>query len=199
MKKIVIIAFTGIAALAFISMDMDSCIDLGGDPMPGPEKILDSPDVQGAIADSGFQVNEGDTPPTITGSYYPLRGEITDSLHGRPAGSEIDSPGACLYNQEGGTIDYMEYGMDTGTGNYITGHDDKFTVYEEGQGATYMFSGTKTGEGLNRVTGLVVYEFNWLDPYTGRTALVDPVTGEEVDESWEYSETEWTLEGPECR
>lgn len=100
-----------------------------------PEEYIENPSVTAAINESGININEGDNPPPLAGTYL-ADGEVVDasyivnSLIGLPINSEIK-----LYNQTAsGKIDFQEkvLGLTVrGSGGYITGDNGKFTIWQE--------------------------------------------------------------------
>lgn len=100
-----------------------------------PEEYIENPSVSAAIDESGININEGDNPPPLAGTYL-TDGVVTDasyvanSLIGMPINSEIK-----LYNQTtSGKIDFQEKvgGLTAwGSGGYITGDNGKFTIWQE--------------------------------------------------------------------
>lgn len=148
------------------------------------DEIIGDANVQKAIRDSNFPIHSGTNPPNLEGSYHPVTGSIQKSFGARPVGSQIDSPGTCLYDQTpSGSLSYQEYGVDQAAGSYITGSGDNYTVYLASEGGAYLFSGTKSGNNLTNVVGLVVY-----------TGAAGNMAG-----AWEYSVTNWTWESSSCR
>ena len=105
------------------------------DGLSSPEDFLKNPSVTGAVKESGIDINNGDNPPPLAGTYI-TDGEVVDAsellddLIGVPLRSEFE-----LYNQTAsGKISFREKVGElkaSGMGGYITGDNGKFTIYLE--------------------------------------------------------------------
>lgn len=101
------------------------------------EEYIKNPSVTAAITELGININEGDNPPPLAGTYL-TDGEVVDAsdlintLIGYPISSEIR-----LYNQTtSGKIDFQEKvgGLTAwGSGGYITGDNGSFTIWQESE------------------------------------------------------------------
>jgi hypothetical protein len=142
--------------------------------MDGPEDYIKNPSVKAAINESRIEINEGDNPPPLAGTYS-LNGYVVDAsrliseLVGTPVRSEFE-----LYNQtSSGKISFREKigGLSvSGSGGYITGDNGKFTIYMESRQSgseaglpnditldvVALFSGTKYNSGDLRVKGITI-------------------------------------------
>ncbi len=178
-----------------------ACIDAGGKsayetklaedankPEPEPagsgsddaDSILADENVDEAVENSGFVVNEGSDPPVITGKYHAV-GEIIAEQDGRSVGTAINTH-VCLVNQSGTKIDWKEPGSDEASGT-LTGEGDKWTFFLESSIAVYMMSGTKDGDNLKDVEILLTYKANLQNPGSDK---------------WEQTLTQWTKESDTC-
>lgn len=135
-------------------------------------EMLDNPDVITAIDDSGFEAETGNNPPNIVGDYN-LNGNVIDasksSMIGMLMRSEIE-----FYNQHGTLIDMKEtVGSQTayGTGSFINGQNNNFTIYQEAtqdvygydvtvvamMSGTLDYSGNISGQSLSVITDVGGY------------------------------------------
>jgi len=161
-----------------------------GDPEPSngsesgnkdADDALDDPSVEIGVDEADFDVNYGDQPPMILGSYA-VFGSIDEAENARPPGSIIDTQ-LCFWDQQGKSdgpvVNYCEYYVPGTPSAPVTGSGDEFTVYLEYPGqATLLFSGTVDNEGkITESETLVVYTYG--------------------TDMWEHSVTEWTYDG-EC-
>ncbi len=134
MKHAVLVILSMVLFLA-CSKDDDTDIKDKKSNFSEPEEYIENPSVAAAINESGININEGDDPPPLAGTYL-TDGEIEDasyilnSLIGIPINSEIK-----LYNQTAsGKIDFQEKvgGLTAwGSGGYVTGENGRFTIWQE--------------------------------------------------------------------
>ena len=161
--------FHGIAFFAVCSFAFISCFK---DGFSGPEDYITNPSVKAAINESHIEINKGDDPPPLAGTYS-VSGSIVgastlmQSLIGAPMSSEFE-----LYNQTAsGKINFREKGggiSASGSGGYITGSNGRFTIYLESRQSGSeaglpddvsvdvigLMSGSKDNSGNLRVKGM---------------------------------------------
>jgi hypothetical protein len=142
------------------------------------DDIVEDPAVAIAVDDAedeGFELNYGDTPPTLEGRFQ-VSGTIDATSNARPVGSPIETT-ICFWNYEatggGVQVSYCEDGVPGQDTAPLTGSGDAFTAYFDFPGqATIMFSGSMNGDGtLSQVEALVVYTY--------------------ATDVWELSHTDW--------
>jgi len=94
-----------------------------------------NPDLVDALENLGFIINEGDTPPDITGSYFSSPFQIQAStVPGDNIGSNFPDYTSIFSNQNNALlkIDFNGSGgqqTDEGFGSLIAGDNDRFSVY----------------------------------------------------------------------
>ncbi|MDT0556782.1 hypothetical protein [Patiriisocius hiemis] len=132
-------------------------------------------DVVDALIDLGFEINTGNNPPTIEGSYLctPSILEAT-SVPNDVIGSQFPDLFLNFRNQDNSTltIDFDgASGSETydGAGSFVSGSDDQFSVFliitvtRDGETAevTFAISGTKEADGIaNLQVALIMIDDN---------------------------------------
>ena len=163
--------FYGMLLIVFCGFTFMSCKK---DDFSGPEDYISNPSVKAAINESRIEVNKGDNPPPLAGTYS-LNGSVIDAsgvirtVVGLPINTEFE-----LFNQTAsGKISFRERvgGISaSGSGGYITGDNGKFTIYLESNqsGAeaglpndislevVLLMSGNKYDSGNLRVKGISI-------------------------------------------
>ena len=98
-----------------------------------PEKFLEHPLIKKAIEEAGIEVNKGDNPPTLEGTYLTSGSVImAHQLYQQLVGVQIRSEFILSNQTSAGTISFRENvgGITaTGIGGFITGENGKFTIY----------------------------------------------------------------------
>ncbi|QCX01638.1 hypothetical protein FGM00_16530 [Aggregatimonas sangjinii] len=122
-----------------------------------------TPELVKALTDLGFELNEGNTPPNLEGTYLisPLQLNAT-TVETDQIGSIFSDYTATITNQnnEKLTIDFNGEGggqIDNGFGSFISGTENKFSIYlkltiqigNEPAESAYALSGTITDDGIS--------------------------------------------------
>ena len=186
MKRLIlnylIIAVIAVSAI-FTSCNKDDD-DSKKSNFSSPEEFLKNPSVSKAIKESNIDINKGDKPPTLEGTYL-TNGKTTNASE--LLASSVNIPFQSefkLYNQtSSGKINLQEKvaGLTaSGIGCYITGDNGKFTIYAETKqdGKNFglpnnstatvalLMSGTKLSNGNLRVKGVSTFtEVSHKEPY----------------------------------
>lgn len=136
-KSMLIIVFLLVICFTVNSCSSDNSVSPKDAGFDNQEEYLENPSVNNGINESGIAIYLGDDPPVLSGEYT-TDAEITDasselsSLEGAIISSNIT-----LYNQtSSGHIAFIEtVGNITvfGSGGYITGENNTFTVWQESE------------------------------------------------------------------
>lgn len=129
-----IVALTAILAFASCSKEEDSA-DMGFDGSLTSIEDFYTPELVRALDSLGFEMNLGNKPPKIEGTYHvkPMLLK-SSSVPGDIVGSQFNNYEVTFSNQDNGklTIDYFgDQGVeiDEGYGSFISGENDKFSVF----------------------------------------------------------------------
>ncbi|MDL5510357.1 hypothetical protein QSE00_00925 [Arenibacter sp. M-2] len=129
-----IVALTAILAFASCSKEEDSA-DMGFDGSLTSIEDFYTPELVRALDSLGFEMNLGNKPPKIEGTYHvkPMLLK-SSSVPGDIVGSQFNNYEVTFSNQDNGklTIDYFgDQGVeiDEGFGSFISGENDKFSVF----------------------------------------------------------------------
>lgn len=124
------------AILAFVSCSKED--DLGNMGFDGSLSSIEdfyTPELVRALDSLGFQMNLGNKPPKIEGTYHVKPMLLKSStVPGDVVGSQFNNYELTFSNQDNGklTIDYFgDQGVeiDEGYGSFISGENDKFSVF----------------------------------------------------------------------
>ncbi len=103
----------------------------------GPSEFVDNSSISDAIDESEFNLYFGNNPPSIMGTYKTFGNILhTSSSLSSYIGQSLGSTTFFIFDQtDAGRIKITEQDGDNvayGTGGYITGDDQYFTLYQEG-------------------------------------------------------------------